>query len=90
MLRRSMSLSSTTSSRFVCGVDEVLDAIEAGFQAFGRGRLHQVREGAVRQAVLPLFLDREHLHRNVPGRRIELEVVQHRPARACRAGRCRA
>ena len=43
-------------------------------------RLDEVRERAVRQAVLPLLLDREHLHRDVARRRIELQVVEHRPA----------
>ena len=75
-----MSLSSTTSSRFLCGVDVGLDAVERVLEVLGRRRLDQVRERAVRQPVLPLLFDREHLHRDVAGRRIELEVVEHRPA----------
>ena len=75
-----MSLSSTTSSRFLCGDDVGLDAVERVLEVLGRRRLDQVRERAVREAVLPLLLDREHLHRDVPRRRIELQVVQHRPA----------
>ena len=34
----------------------------------------------MRQSVLPLFLDRQHLHRDVPRGRIELQVVEHGPA----------
>ena len=52
----------------------------ARFEVLGRRRLDQIRERAVRQAVLALLLDREHLHRDVARRRIELEVVEHRPA----------
>ena len=60
--------------------DVGLDAIERLLEILGRARLDQIRERAVRQAVLPLLLDRQHLHRNVPRRRIELQVVEHRPA----------
>ena len=38
----------------------------------------------MRQPVLPLLLDREHLHRDVARRRIELEVVEHGPAQHVR------
>ena len=58
----------------------VLDAVERRLEVGRRRRLDEVGERAVRQAVLPLFLDREHLHRDVARRRIELEVVEHRPA----------
>ena len=75
-----MSLSSTTSRRFRCGRDEGLDPVEALLQAVGRRRLDQVGEGAVGQAVLPLFLERDDLHGDVPRGRIELEVVEHGPA----------
>ena len=34
----------------------------------------------MRQAVLALLFDATDLHRDVPGRRVELEVVEHRPA----------
>ena len=60
--------------------DVGLDAIEGVLEVLGRGRLDQVRERAVRQAVLPLLLDRQHLHRDVARRRIELQVVEHGPA----------
>ena len=80
MLSRSMSLSSTTSSRLRVRRDVRLDAVERVLEVLGRRRLDQVGERAVRQPVLPLLLDRQHLHRDVPRRRIELQVVQHRPA----------
>ena len=57
-----------------------LQPIQRPFQLVRRRRLGQVRERAVRQAVLPLFFDRQHLHRNVPRQRIQLQVRQHRPA----------
>ena len=65
---------------FLVRRDVVLDAIERLLEILGRRRLDQIRERAVRQAVLPLLFDRQHLHRNVPRRRIELQAVQHRPA----------
>ena len=34
----------------------------------------------MRQAVLALFFQRDDLHRDVPRRRVELELVEHRPA----------
>ncbi len=54
-------------------------AIERVLQLAGGGGLHQVGEGAVREPVLALLLDRQHLHGDVAGGGIELEVVQHRP-----------
>ena len=42
--------------------------------------LTRIGERAVRQAVLALLLQRDDLHGNVPGGRVELQVVQHRPA----------
>ena len=59
---------------------EVLDPVERGFQALGGGRLDEVGEGAVRQAVLALFFQRDDLHRDVARGRVELELVEHRPA----------
>ena len=43
-------------------------------------RLVHERERAALQAVLALFLDGEDLHRDVPGRRVVLQLVEHRPA----------
>ena len=37
-------------------------------------------ERPVRQTVLTFFLKRNDLHRNVAGRGIKLEVIEHRPA----------
>ena len=59
--------------------DVRLQPVERALEIDGRRRLHEVREGAVRQPVLLLFLDREHLHGNVPRGRVELQVVEHRP-----------
>jgi hypothetical protein len=44
----------------------------------------EIRERAATALVLALFFDRQHLHGNVPGRRIQLEVVQHGPAKHVR------
>ena len=59
---------------------EVLDAVERRFQALGGGRLDEVGEGAVREAVLAFFFQGDDLHRDVPRGRVELELVEHRPA----------
>ena len=65
---------------FLVRRDVALDAIERQLEVFGRRRLHQIGERSVRETMLALFLDRQHLDRNVPRRGIELQVVQHRPA----------
>ena len=57
-----------------------LDPVECVLRDPRSCRLDEIGKRSVRQAVLPLFLDRQHLHRNVPGRRIELQVVEHGPA----------
>ena len=59
---------------------EVLDAVERRFQAFGGGLLDEVGEGAVREAVLALFFQGDDLHRDVARGRVELELIEHRPA----------
>ncbi len=45
---------------------ELLDAVEALFQTFGRGRFDDVGKRAVGKSVLAFFLDGNDLHRNVP------------------------
>src|SRR5262249_41029212 len=57
-----------------------LHAIEGTLEVLGGGRLHQVGERTPRQAVLALLLDGQHLDGDVAGGRIELQVVEHRPA----------
>ena len=57
-----------------------LDAVERMLEVLRRRRLEHVGKGAVRQAVLPLFFNRQHLHRDVPRGGIQFEIVQHRPA----------
>ena len=59
---------------------EVLEAVEGGLEAVGGRRLDEVGERAVGEAVLALLVHRDDLHRDVPRGRVELEVVQHRPA----------
>ena len=61
-------------------LDERLELVERALELAGRRRLDEIRERAVRQAVLALLLDRQHLHGDVARARIELEVVEHRPA----------
>ena len=57
-----------------------LDAIERLAKSVGGQRFVDERECAARQAVLPLFLDGEDLHRDVTRRGVALEMVEHRPA----------
>ena len=59
---------------------EVLEPVEGRFHARGRRRFGEQRERAARQDRLALLFHRDDLHRNVPRRRVELQVVQHRPA----------
>ena len=54
--------------------------VERGVDAFGRGRLGDEREGAARQRVLAVLVERDDLHRDVAGQRVLLELAQHRPA----------
>jgi len=56
-----------------------LQLVERDLELAGGCRLDEVRERAVRQPVLALLLDRQHLHRDVAGLRVQLEVVEHRP-----------
>ena len=76
---RSMSLSSRPAAAW-CAGGEVLDAIERGLQTLRGGRLDEVGEGAVREAVQPFFIQRDDLHRDVARRRVELKLVEQRPA----------
>ena len=59
---------------------EVLDAVECGLQTLCGGRLDEVGERAVREAVLALLFQSDDLHRDVARARVELELVEHRPA----------
>ncbi len=58
---------------------EGLDSIERGLERVGSRRFDEVRERAVCQSVLTLFLERENLHRDMARRGIELELIQHGP-----------
>ncbi len=57
-----------------------LDLGQRGGDPFGRGRLVDEGEGAARQRMLAVFVERDDLHRDVPRQRIVLELAQHRPA----------
>ena len=57
-----------------------LDARQCGFDPLGRGRLGDEGECTARHPVLAIFVQRDDLHRNVPGQRILLELAQHGPA----------
>ena len=80
MLSCSAGLSSTTSKRLRRGVAYSLMRVESRLQPFGRGGLGDKRECTARQAMMPVFIQGEHLHRNVPRAGILLQMVQHRPA----------
>ena len=52
---------------------------ERGVDAFGRGRLGDEREGAARQRVLAILVERDDLHRDVARQRVLLELAEHGP-----------
>ena len=51
-----------------------------GFDALRGRRLGDERESAAREAVLAVLVERDDLHRDVPGQRVLLELAQHGPA----------
>ena len=57
-----------------------LDLGQCRGDAFGGRRFVDEGEGAARQRVLAVFVERDDLDRNVPRQRIMLELAQHRPA----------
>ena len=57
-----------------------LDARQRRVDALGGGRLGDEGEGAARERVLAVLVERDDLHRDVPGQRVLLELAQHRPA----------
>ena len=59
---------------------KLLDARERVVDAFARRRLVDESEGAARQAMLAIFVERDDLHRNMPGERVLLELAEHVPA----------
>ncbi len=58
----------------------VLDPGQGGLQALGCGGLGYEGESPAGQSVLPVFVQRDDLHRDVPGGRILLQLTQDRPA----------
>ncbi len=59
---------------------KLLDARQRLVDALARRRLVDEGEGAARETVLAVFVERDDLHRNVPGQRILLELAEHVPA----------
>ena len=59
---------------------EFLDARERLVDAFARRRLVDEGEGAAGQPVLAILVERDDLHRNMPGQRVLLELAEHVPA----------
>ena len=59
---------------------EFLDARQRLVDAFARGRLVDEGEGAAGKPVLAILVERDDLHRNMPGQRVLLELAQHVPA----------
>ena len=57
-----------------------LDTGQRRVQSLRRGGFCDEGERAAGQAVVPVLVQREHLHRNVAGCRILLQLVQDRPA----------
>ena len=64
---------------FPTGTRVRLDFVQCIRQPVGRSRLRYKRERSTCQALLAIFIEGEHLHRNVPSRGVLLEVVQYRP-----------
>ncbi len=77
--RRSISLSSTTSSRLLRGAVKSLMRSNAVSRPSVVERLDEVGECAVRKPVLPLLFQGDDLHRDVARGRVELELIEHRP-----------
>ena len=65
---------------FLARLGEFLDARERLVDAFARGRLVDEGEGAARETVLAVLVERDDLYRDMPGERILLELAEHVPA----------
>jgi hypothetical protein len=65
---------------FPAWLHEILDAGQCRLQVFGPRRFDHEREGAARQPVLAILVEREYLNRNVPRHRVLLELAQNGPA----------
>ena len=59
---------------------EFLDPRQRLGDAFARRRLGDEGEGAARQPVLAVLVERDDLHRDMPGQRVLLELAEHVPA----------
>ncbi len=58
----------------------LLDPGQGRLQALGRRGLGHEGERPACQAVLSVFVQRQHLHRDVPRSRVLLQMIEHRPA----------
>ena len=79
MLSCSAGLSSTISKPFAPRRRIFLDARQRRLQSFRRRRLGHKRKRAASQSMMAIFVERQHLHRDMPRRRILLQMIQHRP-----------
>ena len=64
--------------------DKGAHAVETGFQSFGRDRLDQIGKCPVRESMLLFLFEGNDLDGNMPGPRIELQIIQHGPAQHIR------
>src|SRR5580698_425416 len=62
----------------------LLDPIQRQIEAIRRSRLGEKCEGAAGQSVLPVFVQGQHLYRNVPGGRVLLQMVEDGPSKHVR------
>ena len=80
MLCRCASSSSTTSSRLTGRSTNSCSVVERVGERLLGGRLGQEVDGAEPEAALPVLLDRDDVHRDVPGGRVVLQPVEDGPA----------
>ena len=83
MLSCSAGLSSTTSSRLRRGAAYSLMRASAA-SSLPRGRLGHEGECAARQAVVPVFVQGQHLDWDVAGGRVLFQMIEHGPAQHVR------
>ena len=84
MLSCSAGLSSTTSRRLRRGAVYCLMRVQRRLQPLRRRGLGHKGKCAPRQAVMPVFIQREHLNRDVPRGRVLFQMVEHGPAQHVR------
>ena len=80
MALRWTSSSSTTSSRFTLRSRKRLQAADGRAQRLQVGGLLQEGDGPLLQAAALVVQGRDHVHRDVAGARVVLQLIQHHPA----------